>query len=197
MSGVIVVNGKEFAAVTPPATTPASLCAPVFVNGKAAGPSNASLPAHEQEPEDWREQKFWWRGTLSASGTWSGAWVSSFKGKPSDAQFAASATTFEVSGPACEASSGLPVSGSYVKGHYLMDNSGDMKLTKFKDSACSLHFQADKVQGKGDTAFGVFYVQGTFNAATRDLCLERTYCDEDDATFMTMPGPVKKSRKKK
>lgn len=193
-----MINGKSFASATSATAVPAGMCAPVVVNGKAVGGvgGRASLmevveeEEEDEHPEDWREQKFWWRGTLSAKGTWSGAWVGSFKGKPSEAQFAASPTTFEVSGPAGGQS------GSYIKGHYLMDNGGG--LTKFKDKACFMQFEADnKVQGKGDTAFGAFYVQGTFDRATSQLCVERTYCDEDDATFMTMPGPMKKARKKK
>ena len=96
---------------------------------------------------------------------------------------------------------------AFVKGSYLMDNGDGPE--RFKDKACHLAFCKSPethgvptyddydVKGRGDTEFGVFYVQGNYNASDGRLCVERTYCDEDDATFMTMPGPAKKARKKK
>ena len=87
---------------------------------------------------------------------------------------------------------------SFVKGYYLMDN-GDGQ-SRFKDKACSMQFTVSTeaaqfdVAGCGDTEFGEFYVKGAYDARTGRLIVERTYCDPDDATLMSMPGPKKKPR---
>jgi hypothetical protein len=190
---------------------------------------------------DWREQKFWWSGTLSnvkSTYHWTGAWVGSFDGKPSEEEFTESPNKFHIIGPSASLASGVEGSGveqnmrligdyvsaaaaaaaaapnrllpplveahAFAKGHYLMDN-GD-GTSRFKDKACNMQFMPREpydnavlfeVKGRVDTEFGVGYVTGLYDATTQCLCVERTYCDEDDATYLTMPGPAKKARKKK
>jgi len=95
-----------------------------------------------------------------------------------------------------------PEAGNFVKGHYFMDNDGDGSLTRFKDKKCHMQFNSPdgniyKVTGKGDTEFGPFYVEGQYDVTTKEICVCRTYCDDDDATFISMPGPSKKARKKR
>ena len=43
---------------------------------------------------DWRVPIFYWRGKITNETTWSGTWVTSETGLPSDAEFAESANTF-------------------------------------------------------------------------------------------------------
>ena len=64
----------------------------------AAASSKAKKPRSSAPPEpDWRTPLFFWRGEVSNGTSWSGTWVASADGLPSDADFAASANTFTLS----------------------------------------------------------------------------------------------------
>ena len=77
---------------------------------------------------DWRTPLFYWRGAIDGD-TWSGTWVASADGLPSDADFAASENTFTLK---CSAELGKSMSSpATLAGSYKLDQ-GD-GLADFSD----------------------------------------------------------------
>lgn len=79
-----------------------------------------------------------------------------------------------------------PVSGSY-SGHYMMDNEGTGRLSRYSDNACFLDFKEEEgnngkfsVIGRGDSDFGAFILQGKYDSASRALDVTRKYIIDSD-----------------
>ena len=64
---------------------------------KSSSTASAGKRKKKAPAEDWRTPLFYWRGTIDGS-SWSGTWVASSDGLPSDAEFAASANAFKLEG---------------------------------------------------------------------------------------------------
>jgi hypothetical protein len=174
-----------------------------------AGLSNAASAGMEGDgTSDWREQLYHWRGHLSMDSSvstsgdatkrsvllWSGTWVGSWQQVAgSESTLAWTGNTFTYRGPqvAEEQTASMsvplkPVSGSFL-GHYMMDNEGSGRLSRYSDSTCYLDFKDDEnaagkytVIGRGDSDFGAFILQGTYDSASRALDLTRKYIPDSD-----------------
>ena len=164
----------------------------------AAGWKQSPLnPKHA--PTDWRTPLFYWRGAVVGT-KWSGTWVASADGLPSDADFEASTNTFEL-----ECSAALPRLASADRatfaGSYKLDN-GD-GLADHSDYEQRLHAVDGPgghhpmgecgtatcwavVAATGNTEFGRFVSLGRLDGATTyedgytRLTLARRYIEDDD-----------------
>jgi hypothetical protein len=159
----------------------------------------STAPAVPQPPSDWREQLYFWLGTISVDAqnsciVWKGSWLGYFNTTPTPEQLQWSRNFFEYSGPSAVESDvalpngGLrPLSGAF-KGHYMMDNSGGGSMQRFSDKSCGLDFQEISgsnplrysVVGKGDSEFGDFVIEGIYDSSTRVLAASRRYVVETD-----------------
>eukprot|EP01038_Epipyxis_sp_PR26KG_P016447 gene16447-22430_t len=140
---------------------------------------------------------------------WKGSWLGSFNGKPSDSEFKENKNKFTYCGEKISQDSILtrinnncvikPKSG-FFHGHYMMDNDGSGALAKYYDKDYYVQFISDyetnssfnsngvdqsqsliySVVGKGDSEFGVFITQGTFNASNNRLDMSRQYVADTD-----------------
>lgn len=160
---------------------------------------------------DWREQLYHWRGHLSVDSSftsssdssnsrsvllWSGTWVGSWQQVAgTESTLAWTGNTFTYRGPpVVEGNEGpasmsvplKPISGTYL-GHYMMDNEGSGRLSRYSDHNCYLDFKEDeKAQGKytvigrGDCDFGAFILQGIYDSASRALDITRKYIPDSD-----------------
>lgn len=167
--------------------------------GVGAATSVLAAPAVAHPPSDWREQLYFWLGTISVDAqnsclVWKGSWLGYFNTTPTPEQLQWSRNFFEYSGPSAVESDvalpngGLrPLSGAF-KGHYMMDNNGGGSMQRFSDKSCSLDFQEIpgsnplrySVVGKGDSEFGDFVVEGIYDSSTRVLAASRRYVVETD-----------------
>ena len=165
----------------------------------AAASSKAKKPRSSAPPEpDWRTPLFFWRGEVSSNGTsWSGTWVASADGLPSDADFAASANTFTLScsenistmsdGPSGTADA----PAATLTGSYKGDGQEDISDTEH--SICVQEGPAMggpmgdsgwvSVAGRGTNRFGKFLSLGKMvrtNDGEHVLTLARRYLAEKD-----------------
>ena len=157
--------------------------------------------------EDWRTPVFYWRGRVDGS-KWSGTWVASTNGLPSDAEFEESANTFELTSSKSLAtlhnwqlnSPDNPGGGGGASftGKYKLDN-GD-GLADYSDVEHQIwayngppaeHPSLESwgaVGACGDTEFGRFVSLGRLDSAVAGshpqvytrLTLARRYIAEDD-----------------
>ena len=159
--------------------------------------SKAKKPRSSAPPEpDWRTPLFYWRGNCNET-SWSGTWVASAEGLPSDADFAASANTFTLScsenistmsdGPSGTADApAATLTGSY-KGD------GQEDISDIKHSICVQEGPAMggpmgdsgwvSVAGRGTNRFGKFLSLGKMvrtNDGEHVLTLARRYLAEKD-----------------
>ena len=61
---------------------------------KRSSSCSSQAKKRQTSAPDWRVPIFYWRGKITNETTWSGTWVASETGLPSDAEFAESANTF-------------------------------------------------------------------------------------------------------
>jgi hypothetical protein len=153
------------------------------------------LPTHNLP--DWRDQIYYWTGKVEYNEAlqcllWKGKWIGSFTGKPTTEEFEASESKFCYNSVPIDKAKVLsangntqvlrPVSGFY-KGSYTMDPGDEEEycdkefLLDFEDAG-KLHNY--NVYGKGDSDFGAFILQGTFDGQSRVLDLCRQYIVESD-----------------
>ncbi len=153
---------------------------------------------------DWRVPIFYWRGKITNETTWSGTWVASETGLPSDAEFAESANTFALEcskkiGKLVRMSDGeaLDVPTATFKGSYKLDN-GD-GLEDYSDNSHTICLQEGppvgtpfgdsgwvSVAARGTTPFGQFVSLGKMvrtgfaGNGEHILTLARRYIADDD-----------------
>jgi hypothetical protein len=170
---------------------------PLEITGHYSNPSsilpNASMP-------DWRDQIYYWQGKMEYDEslqcvTWKGKWIGSFTGKPTQEEFSSSESAFYYTSvpidkakifPNGNTTALRPISGFY-RGYYLMEREEpDVEPEKYSDKEFLLDFEDGGktnqyyVYGKGDSEFGVFLLQGTYDATSRNMELCRQYITEND-----------------
>eukprot|EP01034_Spumella_vulgaris_P021799 gene21799-27868_t len=123
----------------------------------------------EEEDPDWREQIYYWTGTLAVDVTnsclsWKGAWVGSYTGRPEVGEFMLSNNYFEYTseiiadvtslltyrdgGSVCEDAQEiggnsellLRPPSSFFRGFYMMDNDGSGSLERYLDKDYYIEF---------------------------------------------------------
>ena len=158
----------------------------------------------KRAPTDWKTPLFYWRGAIDGD-TWSGTWVASADGLPSDADFAASENTFTLK---CSVAT-LPKAdrdGGSFTGSYKLDQGdgledfSDLSHDIFAISGPGGHHPLGEcnkdwavVGATGNTEFGRFVSLGrldgpplaTDSSVSIDrtytrLTLARRYVDDDD-----------------
>jgi hypothetical protein len=165
----------------------------------ATSSSRAKKKARAPAP-DWRTPLFYWRGKINDE-KWSGTWVASDDGLPSDEAFAASANTFKLT---CSEGIGMLVTLSEgcaaeaptatFTGSYKLDN-GD-GLQDFSDTEHKICLQEGpsvghafgdsewvSVAARGTTEFGEFLSLGKMVRAEDGehvLTLARRYIADED-----------------
>lgn len=156
------------------------------------------FPLQPLSEPDWRDQIYYWTGTLLFDNeehrmVWSGRWLGSFTGRPLPEEFANSRNAFLYTSSAqLPTGTTKPVSGCF-QGHYLIDAEGSGELERFDEQDVQLDFDDSgrgpwKVYGKGDGEFGVFILDGTYDASNHVLEVTRQYLAESDARCaMTVP----------
>ena len=157
----------------------------------------------KRAPTDWKTPLFYWRGAIDGD-TWSGAWVASADGLPSDADFAASENTFTLKcsadlgklGTTAATSSPATLAGSYKldQGDGLEDFSDLAHEVYAKDGPPGHHGLGEQgaetdwavVGATGNTEFGRFVSLGRLDGGVGQPCtysrltLARRYLDDDD-----------------
>lgn len=152
------------------------------------------------EDTSWRRQLYYWVGQLTLDQqisqlVWRGKWLGYFTVLPSAEQMQNSANIFEYFSPKINLESEIasrdkpssPVSGPFT-GFYMMDNSGNGIPEKFTDVCCELDFKEIvgtsplrySVVGNGDTEFGPFVMEGTYESDTGKLMISRRYIVNTD-----------------
>jgi hypothetical protein len=169
---------------------------PLEINGAY---SYTSMPLTQAEP-DWREQIYYWVGKLSFDDKqqclrWRGKWMGSFSGMPAQSEFDGSSNEFAYCSPCVEKSriftahGLLRPFGGYYSGQYSMDNDGSGVTEMYTDKELLLEFEevaADPypqffVFGRGDSDFGEFVIDGTYDGSSRILEMSRQYLAENDS----------------
>ena len=158
----------------------------------ADGSDSSGLSEEEEQPvRDWREQIYYWRGTLApgkgkAKLLWTGTWAGSFDGTPSAKDFE-NVQSFKVTGPAAAADESLPAEKGRWKGTYQMDNDGSGSTSTYKTDASFKFVAAEpgstshfRMAGKGSNEFGAFVIHGTYASSTKLLDTAREYIADDD-----------------
>eukprot|EP00966_Prymnesium_polylepis_P166957 3859214-Prymnesium_polylepis.4 len=148
---------------------------------------------------DWRTPLFYWRGTVDDE-TWSGAWVASTDGLPSDADFEASENSFKLK---CSEPIGMLVTLSdtaekaptaMLTGSYKLDNGGGLddysdvehKICAIEGPPCGGPLGESEwvnVAARGTTEFGEFVSLGKMvrlGDGSHVLTLARRYIADDD-----------------
>lgn len=145
---------------------------------------------------DWRDQTYYWAGTLrpdeaARRWVWRGSWLGSFGARPSSQEILDASQTFEYVGQ--QASEGeLPRSGLF-SGHFMMHNDDSGVPERFQERPFLIEFayyegpgegQAT-VSGRGDSDFGPFILQGCFDASSGKLDMCRKYLRSDASDHPT------------
>ena len=169
---------------------------PSFAARKKAKPDDEDEEDDFADAQDWRHPLFYWRGALSIDDTalsWKGTWVASGDGLPSDADFVASANTFEVTAPPVDGlgeTRFLPLfaerSFEFTGGSYLLDNGDGPAPYSDVQHKCLVYSRGDGlvVGACGDTEFGRFVSLGRIVESTdggNRLTLARRYVADSDA----------------
>ena len=164
-----------------------------------APPKRAAKKPRSSAPPDWRTPLFYWRGKVSNKKSWSGTWVASADGLPSDADFAASANTFTLT---CSKNIGTMSDGpsgtadaptATLTGSYKLAGDGQEEESDIKHSICVQDGPAVgtpfgdsewvSVAGRGTNRFGKFLSLGKMvrtNDGEHVLTLARRYLAEKD-----------------
>jgi hypothetical protein len=188
----------------------ASKSANVEEAAAAAAAAAASAPEEPAEEADWKETVFFWRGLLQLSDggqqqklKWNGTWVAgtAAAGLPGASEFAASATTFALTGVLPPQMPGIRLSANgdrlspsamtaRFKGAYLLDNGdGPRPYTDHAHSFQMFRASAETVHvvAKGTTEFGPFISAGRLDHVPDDttgnvvtLTLARRYLEDRD-----------------
>jgi hypothetical protein len=129
--------------------------------------------AEEDEDPDWREQIYYWTGSLAVDVTnsclsWKGSWVGSYTGRPEVGEFLLSNNYFEYTseviadvtsllthrdgGSVCEDAQEIGNSdlllrppSSFFRGFYMMDNDGSGSLERYLDKDYYIEFDEIKL----------------------------------------------------
>lgn len=180
---------------------------PLEITGTYEPASYSPYQNQVSEP-DWRDQIYYWVGNLtyddaSQNLLWKGRWIGSFSGKPSAEEFNSGSNEFYYTSSTVDRnkvvvndSAGLdlllPVSGMY-KGYYMMENN-EGESERYNDKEFAIEFESVasntpvyNVIGKGDSEFGVFILNGTYDARSKVLDMCRQYiADSDIRTTMSI-----------
>lgn len=173
---------------------------------RASGSSSKAKKRRTPAP-DWRTPIFYWRGKVTDETVWSGTWVASETGLPTDADFAESANTFKLM-----CSKGIGTLGGSDKdaptatftGTYKLDNgdglddySDDSHRICLQDGPPADHPFGDSawvsVAARGTTPFGQFVSLGKIVRAAdggQVLTLARRYIDDNDPRCAMSPNDV-------
>jgi hypothetical protein len=157
-------------------------------------PSDEILPIiyAEKMSQDWREQLYYWRGSLKVHKghvAWEGTWCGTFGSEPpSDEDYATNSTqTFGARGPKRTDALPPPVRAKW-KSVYAMDNDGSGKVSKYSDSRHSIAFRGVSTTtlgerwacvARGRNEFGRFCSWGECDGKGV-LTLARRYLRDDD-----------------
>lgn len=161
-------------------------------------PKNEDV-APESVVADWRDQLYFWHGTVHTEDhgetTWQGTWIASDSGLPSMAEFSASENEFKLTSNDFLARDEVGLEemcpfgrSGYFTGTYKLDNDGsgfrdysdDVHRICFKDHTASWSL----VAARGSCTFGEFISAGRLvfpqGNTPATLTLARRYLTEDD-----------------